>query len=359
MIPVTRPFLPPKEEFDKILSEIWDRNWITNNGPVLQRLESAIADYLGMDCMLVVGSGTLALQLAIRALNISGRVITTPFSYVASTSSLVWENCSPKYVDIDPNSLNLDPRLIEKSITKDVSAILATHCFGNPCEIDEILDIGKRYGLRVIFDAAHCFGSTYKSKSVFEYGDISIASFHATKLFHMVEGGGLFSTSEELLDRLGYMRNFGHDGEYKFNGLGINAKNSEFHSAMGLVNISHVDRLIEERKMISQRYDQLLSDLGLGKQKLTKSSKFNYAYYPVIFKNERELVSVKKSLDENGYGSRRYFYPGLNTLSYIENVACPNSDKISTRILCLPLFNGLSEKHQFKISHLIRESLDN
>ena len=206
MIPVTKPFLPPKEDYEAYVEGIWQRNWLTNNGPLVNQLELELKEYLSLDHLLYVGNGTIALQLAFKALGLTGEVITTPFSYVATVSSLVWEGMEPVFVDIDSKSLNIDPNKIEAAITPKTSAILATHVYGNPCEIEQIQSIASKHGLKVIYDAAHCFGTTYKGKSVFHYGDIATTSFHATKLFHTIEGGAVFSQDPELIKKIALMR---------------------------------------------------------------------------------------------------------------------------------------------------------
>jgi dTDP-4-amino-4,6-dideoxygalactose transaminase len=226
MIPVTKPFLPPREEYEAMVKDIWQRNWLTNHGPLVKELEHKLKERLAIDHVLYVANGTLALQLAIKTLQLKGEIITTPFSYVATTSSIVWENCIPKFVDIDSNTLTIDAGLIEAAITEKTTGIIATHVFGNPCDIEEIERLGKKHNLKIIYDAAHCFDTIYKGKSIFEWGDIRITSFHATKLFQTVEGGGIFTKLGSYYSRMEYMRNFGHDGFGKFNGIGINAKNS-------------------------------------------------------------------------------------------------------------------------------------
>jgi dTDP-4-amino-4,6-dideoxygalactose transaminase len=210
MIPVTKPFLPTEKEFKAYVKSIWERQWLTNNGPLVNALELKLKEYLGLDHLLYVTNGTVALQLAIKALDLSGEIITTPFSFVATTSSIVWQGCQPVFVDIDAETFNIDPGKIEAAITPKTSAILATHVFGNPCDIDAIKKIADKHGLKVIYDAAHCFGTRYKNKSVFDYGDISVTSFHATKLFHTIEGGAVFTKRPDLLKKMAIMRNFGY-----------------------------------------------------------------------------------------------------------------------------------------------------
>lgn len=346
MIPVTKPFLPPKEEYVKYLDGIWERNWLTNNGPLVNELELQLKQYLKINHMLYLGNGTIALQIAMKALELKGEIITTPFSYVATTSSIVWEGCKPVFVDINAESLNIDPEKIEAAITPNTSAILATHCFGNPCDIDAIQDIANKYSLKVIYDAAHCFGTRYKGKSIFEYGDISTTSFHATKLFHTIEGGAVFTKDPALLKKMVYMRNFGHDGPVKFNGVGINGKNSEFHAAMGLCNLDYVNDILQSRKMQSVFYDRYLSKFDIRKQVIYHDTDYNYSYYPVILEDEKTTLKVKESLEKSEIFPRRYFYPSLSSLEYVGEWHTPISDNIASRILCLPIYYTLSEYEQ-------------
>ncbi|NMM48050.1 DegT/DnrJ/EryC1/StrS family aminotransferase [Marinigracilibium pacificum] len=352
MIPVTKPFLPEKKDFLKYVDGIWDRQWLTNNGPLLNEFELRLKKYLELDHTLVVGNGTIALQIAIKALNLKGEIITTPFSYVATTSSIVWEGCEPVFVDID-ETLNIDPDKIETAITENTSAILATHCFGNPCAIDKIEKIAKKFDLPVIYDAAHCFGTKYKGKSIFEYGDISTTSFHATKIMHSVEGGAVFTKDPELLKKMAYLRNFGHDGPDKFNGVGINGKNSEFHSAMGLVILDNIENILAKRKELSKAYDKALESLKHSKQKIYSDTEHNFSYYPIIIESEKEALKIKDALEKKEIFPRRYFYPSLSNLGYVKKYSTPISDDISRRILCLPLFQTLSIEEIDMISRII------
>ncbi len=353
MIPVTKPFLPPKEEYDKLLDGIWQRNWLTNNGPLVNDLELRLKEYFDLKHLLYMANGTIAIQIALRALKITKKVITTPFSYVATTSSVVWEGCTPVFADIDSGTLNIDPKKIEALIDEDTEAILATHCFGNPCDVDGIDVIAKRYGLKVIYDAAHCFGTMYKGKSIFAYGDISTTSFHATKLFHTVEGGAVFTSDSSLLKTMALMRNFGHDGPEKFSGVGINGKNSEFHAAMGIVNLGYVDAILKKRKLLFHNYDTLLKNLKIEKQILTPGSAYNHAYYPILFKDEEITVKMKEVLEQKEIFPRRYFYPSLSRLDYTSAQPAQISDDIASRILCLPLYHDLSFEEQELIARLM------
>ena len=343
MINVTKPFFPPVEEFTAYVQEIWKREWITNNGPLVNDLEIKLKEYLKVDHLLFLSNGTIALQIAIKALDLKGEIITTPFSYVATTSSIVWENCTPVFVDIDPGTLNIEPNAIEEAITPKTSGILATHVFGNPCDIDSIQKVADRHGLKVIYDAAHSFGTTYKGSSVFAYGDISTASFHATKVFHTAEGGAVITRSPELLNRMALMRNFGHAGFAVFDGVGINGKNSELHAAMGLVNLKYVDALLAKRKELSHYYDELLLSFPHQRLKITSDAGFNHSYYPVIFETEALLLKSVEVLNENRINPRRYFYPSLNTLSYVKNKKMPVSESIACRVLCLPMYFELEK----------------
>lgn len=359
MINVSKPNLPPFKEYGEYLEGIWQRNWLTNNGPLVNELELKLKQYLDVNHLLFINNGTVAIQIAIKALDLHGEVITTPFSYVATTSSIVWENCTPVFVDIDEGSLNIDPAKIEEAITDRTSAILATHVYGNPCDIQRIQEIADKHGLKVIYDAAHCFGTKYKGRSVFEFGDVSTTSFHATKLFHTVEGGAVFTRSPELLKKMAHMRNFGHDGPETFECVGINGKNSEFHAAMGLCNLKIVDEILKDRMKISKLYDSRLNTPILRKPTITNNTEYNYSYYPIIFQTEEQLVKAVTELNKNAIFPRRYFFPSLNELSYVERQHTPISESISRRALCLPLYYSLSVEEVDFISRILLRSINN
>jgi len=352
LIPVTRPFLPPKAEYQGYLDGIWERNWLTNNGPLVNELELSLKEYLSLDHLLFVSNGTIALQLAIKALKLQGEIITTPFSYVATTSSIVWEGCTPVFVDILADKFTIDPAKIEAAITPQTSAILATHVYGIPCEVEAIQEIADRHGLKVIYDGAHAFGVKVKSRSIFEYGDISTCSFHATKLFHTIEGGAVITKDAEILKRMAYLRNFGHDGFDRFNGVGINGKNSEFHAAMGLAVLNHISEILQKRAEQSQYYKQVLKGLQVSYPTTEGVEAYNYSYFPVLFKDESILLKSMEILENHGVGFRRYFYPGLNKLDYTKG-NCPISDSVSKRILCLPLYHTLSKEEQKMIGRVL------
>lgn len=350
MILINKPFLPPIEEYSALLEGIWERNYLTNNGPLVNQLETNLKKYLDVPHLLYVSNGTIALQIAIKALGITKKIITTPFSYVATTSSIVWEGCTPIFVDIDPKTLNIDPSKIEAAIDEETEAILATHSFGNPCDIEAIDRIAKNNNLKVIYDAAHCFGTKYKGKSIFAYGDISTVSFHATKLYHTVEGGAVFSNDIETVKKMSFLRNFGHDGPVKYSGVGINGKNSEIHAAMGLVNLNHIEAILTNRKSQSNHYDSFFVDSSLQKPMITEHSTINYAYYPIIFPTEAIALAKIEKLEEHNVFPRRYFYPSLNKLEYVNGCNMPLAEDIARRILCLPMYYTLSEAEQKMIS---------
>ncbi len=357
MINVTKTFLPPQEEYDVILKRAWDTNWITNRGSLVLELENKLKDYLAVSNIITTTNGTLPLQIAIKALGIKGEVITTPFSYVATTSSIIWEGCSPIFVDIHPEYLTIDETKIEAAITSKTTAVLATHVFGNPCNIERIESIAKKYNLNVIYDAAHCFGVKYKHKSIFNYGNISTCSFHATKLFHTAEGGALFTKSKLINDTLFYHHNFGHQGPEAFQGLGINAKMSELQAAMGLSLLPYMGDIMEGRKAICELYNKAFKNRNLQLLKIREYTEWNYSYYPVIFESEIQLEKVKEALEREKIFPRRYFYPSLNTLPYVKNDKKLISDDISKRILCLPLYYGLLQKDVENIIKLVIEQL--
>jgi len=355
MIFVTKPFMPPIEEYIAYIQDIWERQWLTNNGPLVNHLELRLKELLEVKHMLFVNNGTIALQLAIKALGLTGEIITTPFSFVATTSTIVWEGCKPVFVDIDPHSLNIDPSKIEAAITDRTSGILATHVYGNPCDIDRIQQIADKHQLKVIYDGAHCFGTRYKQRAVFNYGDITTTSFHATKIFHTVEGGGVFSSSADVLKQVALMRNFGFSNIDEITGLGINGKNSEFHAAIGLANLPYVEDLAAYRKQLYTYYDEKLSTLNVQHIQINRHAEFNYAYYPIIFNSEAQLLKSMEELNRNRIFPRRYFYPSLSNLSYIEDQDTPIASDMAKRVLCLPLYSSLSfEEADFVCRILLR-----
>jgi dTDP-4-amino-4,6-dideoxygalactose transaminase len=353
LILVTKPFLPDRTRYQTYIDGIWERQWLTNNGPIVNELELRLKEYLDTKHMLFLGNGTIALQIAIKALALKGEIITTPFSFVATTSSIVWEGCTPVFVDIDPNTLNIDPKKIEAAVTANTSAIIATHVYGNPCDIESIDAIAKKYNLKVIYDAAHAFGTLFKGKSIFTYGDISTASFHATKLFHTVEGGAVFTSDPDLLKRMAYMRNFGYDGPEKLSVVGINGKNSEFHAAMGLCVLSEINEILKRREEQCEYYNAVLKDLNVKRPIIHSDTEYNHAYYPVIFESEEKALMSKGQLELKNILTRRYFYPSLSALDYVKKFETPVADTIAKSILCLPLYHTLSKEEQDMIARIL------
>ncbi len=356
-INITKSFLPPFETYSAYLKKIWESNWLTNNGPLLQELEQRLKEYLGVKHLFIVSNGTISLQIAIKVLNLTGEIITTPFSYVATVSSIVWENCVPVFVDIDPETLCLDPRNIEAAITPKTQAIMGVHVYGNPCDVLEIEKIATKHNLKVIYDAAHAFGVKLNGKSVLNYGDVSSLSFHATKLFHTVEGGALITDSNELAHKINYARHNGHKSPEEFYGLGINAKNSEFHAAMGLSILPSVQRIIRKRKSVCELYDAYFAGTNLRRPVIPENVEYNYAYYPVILESEAQLLRVRERLVENDIHPRRYFYPPLNTLNYVTFRETKMATDISSRVLSLPLYPDLPEEDVRRIAGLVLEEL--
>lgn len=358
MITVTKTFLPPIEEYTKQLQRAWQNRWLTNRGPLLIELEEKLKEKLNTPHILVVNNGTIPLQIALKLLGKEGEIITTPFSYVATTSAIVWENCTPVFVDIHPEYFTIDETKIEAAITSKTTAILATHVFGNPCHVEEIERIATKHNLKVIYDAAHCFGVTYKKESLFNFGDVSTCSFHATKIFHTGEGGAFFTKDKELQHQLFYSHNFGHNGPSEFYGVGINAKISELQAAMGLAVLPHFDFVLKERKKVVDYYLKKLNFNKLQTIKIRKETEWNYCYFPIIFESEKQLLKTQAVLNQSQIFPRRYFYPSLNQLEYVNYSKCPVSESIASRVMCLPLYDGLAESDLESIISGINLSLE-
>lgn len=346
--------MPPLNEYTALLQEIWDNRILTNQGPLLVKFEEEIKKYLDLKNFQFLTNGTLALQLALNALDITeGEIITTPFSYVATITSIMWERCTPIFVDINPDNFCINAEKIEAAITPRTKAIMPVHVFGNPCNVEKIAQIANKHNLKVIYDAAHCFGVKYKGRSLLSYGDISVLSLHATKVFHTIEGGAIISEDETINKKVELLKKFGHTDEtYCF--AGTNAKASEFSAAMGLANLPYIDDIIQQRRQISERYDNLLGD-SVTRPVRYKDCEYNYAYYPVVLKDEPTLLAILSELKTQYIFPRRYFYPSLNTLDYVTQCSCPISEDISKRIICLPLFVGLENKAIEKISSVIKK----
>ncbi len=356
MIPVTKPFLPPKEKYLEYITGIWDRKWLTNHGPLVQELEAKLKELFQSDLLFFCGNGTVVLQMALKALNLTGEIITTPFSYVATTSAILWENCTPVFTDVKESDCNIDPVKIEAAITLRTQAILATHVYGNPCDTDALETIAKKHGLKIIYDAAHAFGTEYKGRQLLTYGDISTCSFHATKVFHTIEGGLIMTNDKALADKISLLRQFGHVGDEHLS-LGINGKNSEFHAAMGLCNLPYKEEIKSARKKICDLYTSGLSDKLLVPVAM-ESTVSNYAYFPVMFPSGEAREKATAALNVQNIFPRRYFYPSLNKLPYISPGAhCPISESLSERVCTLPLYTDLATEDVQRIISIINATI--
>lgn len=361
MIQVTKPFLPPIEEYESYIRQIWNRNWLTNNGPLLIELEQRLREFLEVQYLSMMTNGTVTLQAILKTLKRKGEIITTPFSYIATTSVILWEDFTPVYVDVDPDTFNADPEKGEALINAATVAILITHSFGVPCDVEKWSAISKKYSIPVIYDAAHAFGVKINGDSILNYGYASSLSFHATKLFHTIEGGALVTHTAELNHEINLRRNFGHDGPDRFSSVGINGKNSEMHAAMGLVNLQHIGAILQSRKIQYERYLTLLESAksSLQFQKIPSGVTYNYSYFPVLFSSEQILLNVFNELNKHDIFPRRYFYPSLNSLSFTSAYKgeTPISKDISSRILCLPLFHEMTTLEQERICVIVLKVL--
>jgi len=355
MINVTKTFVPPLDEYMHHVKRAFDNNWLSNRGELVLELEEKLKAYLEVDNIIIMNNGTIPLQIALKLLGGGGEIITTPFSYVATTAAIVWENCTPVFVDIDPKYLTIDETKIEAAITSKTTCILATHVFGNPCNVEAIDIIAKKYNLKVIYDAAHCFGVKYKGKSIFEYGDVSTCSFHATKLFHTGEGGAIFCNDEALRDKIFYSHNFGHNGPLEYHGLGINGKISELQAAMGLAVLPHIQQILDGRKSAFDFYSMNLDQFKFKTFKLREDTLWNYSYYPLLFKTEVALLNSQQKLYESQVFSRRYFYPSLNTISFLKGSEMTVSEIISKRVLCLPIYKSILTVELQKICSIVNK----
>ena len=353
---VTKPFLPPIQAYQNMLERLWQTKMLSNNGEYVQELEASLKTYLQVPNLLYCTNGTIALQLAIKSLGLSKEIITTPFSYVATINSIIWENCTPVFVDINADDLCIDTKKIEEKITKNTEAILATHIFGHACDVEEIDSIAKQYNLKVIYDAAHCFGSKYKGRSLLSFGDISTGSFHATKLFHTIEGGCLVTNNNEIADTLAAKRDHGfiHKQSETF---GTNARQSEFHAAMGICNLQFIESILSKRKEDALLYFSKLENTSLSFLVVKEHEEYNHAYFPVIFPDEATLLKAMSLLESNDIFCRRYFYPSLNNLPYIIKTECLVADDISKRVVCLPMFHDLTNENIELICSLILQCI--
>ena len=341
---VTQPSLPPLEEYVRILEGVWDRGILTHNGPLVQQLEKELLNYLNVKKLVAVTSGTIAIQLAIRALNLSGEIITTPFTWIATVSAIRWEKCMPVFVDADPDTFNIDPRKIEGKITDKTSAILPVHVFSNPCDIDAIQEIADKHKLKVIYDAAHAMCVNYNGKSLLDYGDISATSFHATKIFQSGEGGACITKDQKLYERLRRLRFFGHDENKNIVDEGMNGKMTEIHAALGLANLKWLDDVLRDRREKYELYVQLLGKSGFINFQKFPAESYNYSYMPVLLEDEKQMLAVAATLNNYNIYPRRYFYPALNTVEFLSvSEKFPVAVDLASRILCLPLFYNLKK----------------
>ena len=354
---VTQPSLAPLEEVNELMKGIWASGIMTHNGPLVQRFENEVSEYLGVPNTVSCVNGTFALQMAIRALQLKGEIITTPFTFIATSSALLWEYCTPVFVDIDPETFNIDPTKIEDKITYHTVGIMPVHVFGNACDIEAIDDIAKHHNLKVIYDAAHAVGVKYKGKSIMEYGDISCTSFHATKMLNTTEGGACFTTNEGLDKKLRRIRFFGFENHADIIEDGTNCKLTEVHAAVGVANIKYLDKFLADRKKKYAYYKEKLSDIStLRFQKITEDC--NCSYMPVIFKTEGDLLKVQTALNAEHIYPRRYFYPSINTFSRLfPYTSCPESESLAPRSMCLPLYYTLLYEDIDRIVEIIKRKI--
>jgi len=363
-ITVTQPCLPPLEEFMPYLQEIWNNKWLTNNGPLHQQLEKELAAYLGVKHISLFSNGTLALISALQALNICGEVITTPFSFVATTHSLWWNKITPVFVDIEPHYFNLDPAKIEAAITERTTAIMPVHVYGNPCDVDAIQKIADKHGLKVIYDAAHSFGVKLNGTSLLNFGDLSVLSFHATKVFSTIEGGAIVCHTEEMKHHIDNLKNFGFRGETVVEEPGINAKLNEVQAAYGLLQLRHVDQFIARRKEISLLYQSLLKDIpGITFLEDQLNVTQCYSYFPILIDEEifgLNRDAVYEKLKAKNILSRRYFYPLISEFTPYNQLPSANTSnisvakKIANAVLCLPIYVELTNDDVYSIVHALK-----
>ncbi|MEY2792031.1 MAG: hypothetical protein RJA76_23 [Bacteroidota bacterium] len=355
MLNVTKTFLPSLSEYSQYLERIWANGQVTNEGPFVKELENELVKFTGVKNVIYVSNGTIALQLLIKALKIKDKVITTPFSYCATTNSLIWEGCEPIFADINPISLTCELNTISDVMTDDINAILTTHVYGNAEGLELVEEHCKQRNIPLIFDGAHCFGVNYKGKSIFNYGTASTCSFHATKIFHTIEGGAIFTNDDLLADKLRLLKSFGHKGDDYFL-AGINGKTSEFHAIMGLINLKHFQEIKNHRKISSELYDELLnSNKKITIFKWGKYIEKNYSYYPIILPSEEILNTLVAELQKQNIFPRRYFYPSLNTLPFLEKQPCIQSENIANRILCLPLSAEILKEEIIQVCNIINQ----
>lgn len=358
---VTRSALPPLDMYLDCVRDIFTSRWLTNQGAYATRLEQELLNFLHIPSLCLCANGTLALQLALRLLGLNGKkVITTPFTYVATLSALLWEGCTPVFADIDPHSLCIDPQEVERCLKKhpDTAGLLPVHVYGNACDVQALAELAAQYDLKVLYDAAHAFGSLLNGNSLFSFGHASTGSFHATKLFHSVEGGCVVAPDTQAKETLSLLRAFGHINDTHIC-LGINAKMSELHAAMGLCLLPQVPDMLKRRARLAALYNEALaqSSTGLRRPTLAPGLTWNHAYYPVIFPDSATCIRVITALKKRNIHPRRYFYPSLTKLPYIQGVSCPIAEDIAERVLCLPFWPDMEEELIFEISRIIQHEM--
>ncbi len=359
---VTQPFLPPLEEFIPYLEKIWESKWLTNDGPFHKKFESALAEYLGVEHLALFVNGTIALVTALQSLRITGEVITTPYSFVATAHSLVWNSITPVFVDIDPATCNIDPEKIEQAITPRTSAIMPVHCYGNPCNVERIQHIADIYGLKVIYDAAHAFGVTYKGESILKHGDLSVLSFHATKVFNTFEGGAIVCPDAKTKQRIDYLKNFGWAGEATIVAPGINGKMNELQAAFGMLQLKYIDEAIARRREIDTLYRELLAGIPgitcfVGRSDTTR----NCIYFPIFVNNGYPISrdALYRKLQDNNIHGRRYFYPLISDFPMYRGLPSANRDNLllandlAEKVFCLPIYPDLSNEQVVEIVNQI------
>lgn len=362
---VTQPSLPPLEEFIPYLQQIWDSKWLTNSGPFHQQFEQALCDYLGVKHLALFTNGTLALVTALQTLRITGEVITTPYSFVATAHSLLWNGIKPVFVDIDPITLNLDPDRIEAAITPQTTAIMPVHCYGHPCDVDRIQKIADNYGLKVIYDAAHAFGVQCHDGSVLNHGDLSVLSFHATKVFNTFEGGAIVCHDAKTKQRIDHLKNFGFVDEVTVVAPGINGKMSEINAAFGLLQLKSIDEALQKRKAIDARYRESLAGIkGIHCLSALGEKVANYAYFPILVQPDYPLSrdALYQKLQDNGIYARRYFYPLISDFPMYRGMPSaahanlPVARKVAEQVICLPIYPDLlSEQVDFVLEIIVSQ----
>ena len=364
-IPVTEPPLPPLEEYIEYLRGIWERNWLTNQGPLVRELEAKIQEYHKVDRRVhCVANGGLGLQIGLKALGVGGEVITTPFTYVATASCPLWEGCSLVFADIEPTYLTLDPEAVEAAITPRTEAILATHVFGNPCEVEALQAIADRHGLALVYDASHAFGVCYQDQSILAYGDLSIVSTHATKVFQTVEGGFVVAKDPAVAEKVEWMRRYGHKGFEDYHGVGINGKLSEVHAAMGLAQLPHLSEVIQRRREIASAYRSAIESMnGLEPVPLRELESANHSYFPILVGDQCPISrdDLYDQLKADGINGRRYFYPLISVftmycgLPLAQSSDLPVAADAAGRVICLPIYPLLEDADQARIVEVLRQ----